>query len=90
MTLSGIATDDTLVHATTADDERRLLCTAVLGTQEQRFAHVVAAFLEGDDDSSLTTGIVGASPFPCLSQGIVDAFAFADNDFAGESVASYQ
>ena len=90
MTLSGIATDDTLVHATTADDERRLLCTAVLGTQEQRFAHIVAAFLKRDGNASLTTWVVGASPFTGLSQSVVDALSLADNDFAGESVASYQ
>ena len=83
MTLSGIATDDALVvFAKASDDERRLLGSTVLRTEEQRLAHVEASFLEGDGDASLTTGVVGSSPLTGLSQGVVDALSLADNNLA--------
>ena len=82
VTLSGIATDDALVLATSTDDERRLLRATVLRTQEQRFVHIVTSFLQRDGDAALTTGIIGASPFAGLSQGVVDALPLADYNLA--------
>jgi hypothetical protein len=84
VTLSGIATDDALVvFAKASDDEWRLLRAAVLGTQEQRFVHIVTSFLYGNSDASLTTRVVGTAPFASLSQGIVDALSLADYNLAG-------
>ena len=89
MILSGIATDDALVLATTADDEWRLLGATILRTQEQRLTRIVASFLKGDSNTSLAARVVGASPFSCHSQGIMNALTFMDDDIATESVTRY-
>jgi hypothetical protein len=73
------------VFAATADDEWRFLRAAVLGTQEQRLAHVVTAFLEGDGDAALAARVVGAPPLAGLAQGVVDAFALANHDVPGKT-----
>ncbi len=84
MLLARVATNDTCVLlSNTADDERRLFRTAVLGTEEQRLAHIVAAFLKGDGDTSLAARVVGTAPFTGLSQGIGDAFSLMDDNVSG-------
>ena len=90
MFLARVATDETFERATTADDERRLFRTAVLGTQEQRLAHIVTPFLEGDGDAAHTARVVGATPFTGLSKSIMQTLTFMDDDIATESVTRYK
>lgn len=90
MTLSGIATDETFERATTADDERRLLRTAVLRTEEQRLVHIITAFLESDGDASLAARIVCTAPLTGLSKSIMQTLTFMDDDIATESVTRYK
>ena len=90
MFLARVATDETFERATTADDERRLLRAAVLGTQEQRLVHIITAFLQRDGDASLTARVVGATPFTGLSKSIMQTLTFMDDDIATESVTRYK
>ena len=91
MLLTRVATNGTCVLlSNTTDDERRLLRAAVLGTQKQRLIHIVTAFLEGDSDATLAARVVGAAPLTGLSQGVMQALAFAYDYFAAKSIAGHQ
>ena len=64
------------------DDEWRRLGAAVLRAQEQGLLHIVSSGLQGDGDASLASGIAGSSPFASLSEGVVQALAFVNDDLA--------
>ena len=89
MLLARVATDDALVLVAASDDEGRLLGATVFRTKEQWLAHIVTAFLESDGDAALAARVIGAPPLTGLSQGVMQALTFMDDDIASGSVSRY-